>query len=149
MQRGYPDRPILGVGGIIISQGKVLLIKRGKEPSYGKWSIPGGMVKLGETLHEAVRREVFEETGLEIEPLDFVEVFERVIRDKDNRIQYHYVLVDFFCRHISGEARAASDALETCWVPPEEIPKYIMTTGTADVIKKAFEKFGSLADKKI
>lgn len=149
MQRGYPDRPILGVGGIIISRGKVLLIKRGKEPSYGKWSVPGGMVKLGETLHEAVRREVLEETGLEIEPLDFVEIFERVIRDKDNRIQYHYVLVDFLCRHISGEARAASDALETRWVLPEEISEYVMTTGTADVIKKAFEKVNSSADKEI
>jgi 8-oxo-dGTP diphosphatase len=143
MQRGYPERPILGVGGIIIHEDRVLLIKRGKEPGYGQWSVPGGMVKLGETLKDAVRREVLEETALEVEPVEQIEVFERVIRDSDNRIQYHYVLVDFVCRYISGEAEAADDALETRWVAPEELSEYIMTTGTADVIRKAFLKFRS------
>jgi len=143
MQRGYPERPILGVGGIVIHQDRVLLIKRGKEPSYGKWSVPGGMVKLGETLKDAVKREVHEETALEVEPVEQIEVFERVIRDSDNRVQYHYVLVDFICRYVSGEAEAADDALETRWVTPEELSEYIMTTGTADVIRKAFSKFRS------
>lgn len=138
MQRGYPERPIIGVGGIIIHQDRVLLIRRGKEPSYGKWSVPGGMVNLGETLKDAVKREVLEETGLEVEPLKQIEVFERVIRDSDDRVQYHYVLVDFVCRYVSGEAKAGDDALETRWVIPEDISEYIMTTGTADVIKKAF-----------
>ena len=143
MQRGYPQRPILGVAGIIIKDGKVLLIKRGKEPGYGKWSIPGGVVKLGEPLKDAVRREVLEETGLKVEPIEFVEVFERVIRDKESKIEYHYVLIDFFCRYISGEAKSGTDALDTRWVIPEKISNYNMTTGTEEVIKKAFKKFSS------
>lgn len=144
MQRGYPQRPILGVAGIIIKNGKVLLIKRGKEPGYGKWSIPGGVVKLGEPLKEALKREILEETGLRVEPVEFVEVFERVIRDKENKIEYHYVLIDFVCRYVSGEARSGTDALDARWVLPDEISKLNMTLGTEEVIQKAFKRFNPL-----
>lgn len=102
-----------------------------------------GVVKLGESLKEAVKREVLEETDLQVEPIEFVEVFERVIRDKENQIEYHYVLIDFVCRYISGEAKSGTDALDARWVVPKEISKYNMTSGTEEVIKKAFKKFSS------
>lgn len=139
MKREYPDRPIVGVGAIIIKGEEVLLARRGKEPGYGEWSIPGGVVKLGETLKDAVIREVREEVNLAIRVEEVVEVLERIFRDPEGRVQYHYVLVDFLCEHLSGEGKPSSDALEVQWVPIAEIPRQRLPGKTKRVIQKAFE----------
>ena len=139
MKREYPDHPIVGVGAIIIKGEEVLLAKRGKEPGYGKWSIPGGAVNLGETLEEAVVREVCEEVNLEVRVGEVVEVLERILRDPEGRVQYHYVLVDFLCEHLSGEEKPSSEALEVQWVPISEIPRYRLPGKTKRVIQKAIE----------
>jgi ADP-ribose pyrophosphatase YjhB (NUDIX family) len=136
MRRRYPDGPIVAVGGIVFKDGRVLLIRRGKEPSYGLWSIPGGAVNLGEELRAATRREVREECGIEIDVSDIVELLERVVRDSDDRIQYHYVLIDYLARWKSGDPAASSDVLEVRWVGPDDLSQYQMTRGTADVIRK-------------
>jgi len=139
VKREYPDRPIVGVGAIIIRGEEVLLARRGREPGYGKWSIPGGGVKLGETVEEAVIREVREEVNLAIRVEDMVEVLERIFRDPEGKVQYHYVLVDFLCERLSGEAKPSSDALEVQWVPISEIPHHPLPGKTKKVIQKAFE----------
>jgi 8-oxo-dGTP diphosphatase len=138
VKREYPDYPIVGVGAIIIKGQEVLLARRGKEPGYGEWSIPGGAVKLGETLEEAVIREVREETNLEVRVEEMVEVLERIFRDPQGKVRYHYVLVDFLCEHLSGEANPASDAMETRWVPGSKIPLQSLPGRTKRVIQKAF-----------
>lgn len=126
----------MAVGGIVVKDGRVLLIRRGKEPSYGLWSIPGGAVNLGEELRAAAQREVREECGIEIDVTDMVEVLDRVVRDSDDRVQYHYVLIDYLARWASGDPAASSDVLEVRWVLPADLPQYQMTRGTADVIRK-------------
>jgi 8-oxo-dGTP diphosphatase len=147
MEREYPDRPILGVGAIIFFSGKVLLVKRGKEPGYGKWSIPGGAVELGETLKEGVLREVKEETGLEVEIGGTVEVFDWVSRDENDRIKYHYVLVDFWCKCLSVEINPSSDALDARWVLFSEISNYDLPLATLEVIDKAFSNYKTSLSK--
>ncbi len=139
--RRYPDRPILGVGALIIHESRILLVERGKEPLKGYWSLPGGMVEVGETLEAAIRREVREETTLEIEVLEVVEVFERIMRDDAGRPEYHYVLIDYLCRPLGGEARPASDAARVSWVQSNELAGYLITAGTPPVIQKAFAAF--------
>jgi len=136
MKRRYPDGPVVAVGGIVVKDGRVLLIRRGKEPSYGLWSIPGGAVNLGEELRAAARREVREECGIEIEVTEIVEVLDRVVRDSDGRIQYHYVLIDYLARWASGDPAPSSDVLEVRWVVPDDLSQYQMTQGTPDVIRK-------------
>jgi 8-oxo-dGTP diphosphatase len=139
MKRAYPDHPIVGVGAIIIRGEEVLLARRGKEPGYGEWSIPGGAVELGEKLEEAVAREVSEEVNVAVRVGEMVEVLERIFRDPAGRIQYHYVLVDFLCEHLSGEGRPSSDALEMKWVHLSEISRYRLPERTKRVIQKAFK----------
>ena len=134
--RQYPDRPIVAVGAIVVKDGRVLLARRGKEPSYGLWSIPGGAVNLGEELRAAARREVREECGIEIDVTEIVEVLDRVVRDSDGRIQYHYVLIDYLARWASGDPAPSSDVLEVRWVVPDDLSQYQMTQGTPDVIRK-------------
>jgi 8-oxo-dGTP diphosphatase len=136
MRRRYPEGPIAAVGGIVVKDGRVLLIRRGKEPSYGLWSIPGGAVNLGEDLRAATRREVREECGIEIDVTDIVEVLDRVVRDSDGRVQYHYVLIDYLARWASGDPGPSSDVLEVRWVTPDDLAQYEMTRGTAEVIRK-------------
>lgn len=136
MKRQYPDRPIMAVGAIVVKDGHVLLARRGKEPSYGLWSVPGGAVRLGEGLKPAAQREIREECGIEIDVADVVEVVERMVRDADGRIQYHYVIVDYLARWVSGDLAPSSDVLEARWVPPEEFSLYQMTTGTAEVVHR-------------
>ena len=114
MKREYPDTPLVGVGAIIIDEDRVVLVKRGHAPLQGKWSIPGGVLEVGETLRKAVVREVREETGLTIEPGELLGVFERVLPDDQGRMRYHYVLIDFLCRRVTGELSAADDALKRC-----------------------------------
>jgi ADP-ribose pyrophosphatase YjhB (NUDIX family) len=138
--RRYPERPILGVGAIIEDRGRVLLVERGQEPLKGVWSLPGGAVEVGERLKDAIRREVREETGLEIEPVSIAEVFERIMPDAAGRAEYHYVLIDYFCKVTGGELRASSDASRALWVPREELPAYRITEGTLEVILRALGK---------
>jgi mutator protein MutT len=135
--RRYPERPIVGVGAIVVEGDRVLLVERGREPQKGVWSLPGGAVEVGEHLKEAIRREVREETGLEVEPVRMVEVFERIMPDESGRTEYHYVLIDYLCRVTGGELKAESDARQARWVPRAELASYKMTEGTLRVIEKA------------
>lgn len=138
MSRQYPVQPIVGVGGIVLDGERVLLVKRGREPLKGVWSIPGGKLELGETLREGVRRELREEAGLEVRVLEMVEVFERISRDADGRTAYHFVLIDFLCEAAPGIACAADDADEVAWVERSRVGDYETTEGAPAVIEKAF-----------
>jgi 8-oxo-dGTP diphosphatase len=138
--REFPNRPIVGVGAVVIDGDRVLLVRRGHEPLKGEWSLPGGAVELGETLETAVAREVREETGVEIEVGPLVGVFDRLRRDDDGRVRYHYVLVDFVCRAIGGTLLCASDADEAAWVDRAELAAYGVAPATIDVIATAFAK---------
>ena len=137
--RSYPRRPILGVGAIIIESGRVLLVERGREPLKGYWSIPGGVLEVGEKLADGLRRETLEETGLEIEPLSVVEIFERIMRDASGAAEYHYVLIDYICRVTGGVLEAGDDVSEARWVDRACLTQYRITEGTLPVIEKAFD----------
>lgn len=140
MKREYPDMPLVGVGAIIIEEGRVVLVKRGHAPLQGKWSIPGGVLEVGERLRAAVVREVKEETGLTIKPGELLGVFERVLPDDAGRMRYHYVLIDYLCQRVGGELAAASDAEEARWFRREELGTLELHRETEDVILKGFEK---------
>lgn len=137
MVREYPEQPLVGVGGVVIDRGRALLIRRGKEPLKGEWSIPGGLLELGEDLQAAVRRELKEETGLDVEPLECVLVFDRIEPDA-GRVKYHYVIIDYLCRRKGGRLRPATDAVDARWVRPQDLPKYHLTDLATTVILKAF-----------
>jgi 8-oxo-dGTP diphosphatase len=137
MSREYPERPIIGVGAVIIEGGRVLLIKRGQAPLKGEWSLPGGALELGETLEEGICREVLEETGLIVEPISTIEVFDRISRDAEGRVQYHYVLVDYLCRVTGGTLACATDAADARWAALEELGP--IASFTEQVIRKAFQ----------
>src|SRR5260221_4060491 len=122
--RSYPERPILGIGAIVIESGRVLLVERGREPLKGYWSLPGGVLKVGEALAEGLRRELREETGLEIEPLSVVEIFERIMRDPSGAAEYHYVLIDYLCRVTGGALVAGDDVSEARWVERGRLSEY-------------------------
>jgi 8-oxo-dGTP diphosphatase len=139
MSREYPSRPIVGVGGVVISNGRALLVKRGSPPLEGQWSIPGGLLEIGETLLEGVRRELREETGIEVRPLNLIEVFERIELDRNGKARYHYVVLDYFCEAAGGEARAGSDVTEVAWAKPDELAGYSISSTATRVILKAFE----------
>ncbi|HXJ11283.1 MAG TPA: NUDIX hydrolase [Candidatus Limnocylindrales bacterium] len=145
MAREYPDRPVVGIGGVVIQNGRALLIKRGSEPLLGQWSIPGGTLELGESLQEGVARELREETGLEVRVLDMIEAFDRIFLDpaahkaKDrSRPKYHYVIVDYLCERLSGEAQAGSDVTDIAFAAEEELEKFQMTTTAMRVLHRAF-----------
>jgi 8-oxo-dGTP diphosphatase len=137
-RREYPDRPIVGVGAVIVDQGRVLLIKRGSPPLKGEWSLPGGAVELGETLRAAAEREAREETGLVVEAGEVLEVLDRIIPGKDGAPQYHYVLIDFLCSAKGGELRAGGDAADACWACENELAEYRLEQPALGVIRKAF-----------
>jgi len=139
MKRDYPDRPIVGVGAIVVDEEQALVVRRGKEPLKGHWSIPGGAVELGETLREAAAREAREETGLIVEAEEVLEVLDSIYRDPEGRTRFHYVLVDFVCRRLGGELRAASDVSEARWITLEDLPELQMTQTAERVIKKALK----------
>lgn len=140
MKRDYPDRPIVGVGVVIIENGRALLVRRGTEPLKGQWSIPGGVVELGEPLREAAAREAKEETGLDVEAGEVLEVVDRIMRDPQSKVQYHYVLVDFLCQRISGEPRSGADASELRWITARELEGFPIAESAAAVLRKGFEK---------
>ena len=119
VQREFPEAPLVGVGAVIVENGRVLLVRRGQEPLKGKWTLPGGILELGEALLEGVVREVREETGLVVEPVELVELLDRVHRE-DDRVRYHYVIADYLCRVVGGDLEAASDADAVRWVEREE-----------------------------
>ena len=137
--RQYPERPIVGVGAVIVSAGKVLLVKRRYEPLAGRWSIPGGTLELGETLETGVAREMREETGLEIIIGPVIEVFDRIIFDAEKRVRYHFVLVDYLCWPIGGELHAGSDVDEAVLVDPASLAEYDLTDKARAVIERALE----------
>lgn len=118
----------------------MLLVERGAAPLAGWWSLPGGVLEVGETLEQAVRREVLEETGLVVEPAGVVQIFERIMRDEAGRPEYHYVLIDYLCAVVGGTLEAASDAARAEWVPRERLSDYAITEGTLPVIEKAFRE---------
>lgn len=139
-KREYPDRPIVGVGAVIVDQGRVVLVKRGSPPLLGEWSLPGGVVELGETLRAAAEREAREETGLMVKASEVLEVLDRIVPDEDGAPQYHYVLIDFLCTVKSGRLRAGSDAGDVRWVRGNELGKFKLEKPALEVIRKAFEK---------
>jgi ADP-ribose pyrophosphatase YjhB (NUDIX family) len=129
----------VGVGGVVVRDGRALLIRRGKEPLYGRWTVPGGTVELGESLEEALVREMEEETGLRVEPLALLTVFDRIERE-GRRVVRHYVIVDYLCRWRSGEARAGSDALDVAWASAEELPRYDLPAKALEVVRDALAR---------
>jgi len=139
MQREFPEQPLVGVGAIIIEGERVLLVKRAHPPIQGQWSIPGGVLEVGELVRDAAVREAREETGLIVEPGELLGVYDRVLRHADGRVQYHYVLIDFLCRPVGGELRASSDAAEVRWFTREELPPLKLAEDTQDVIRKGLE----------
>lgn len=123
MKREYPESPIVGVGGVIFDGASVLLAKRGQEPAKGTWSLPGGAVELGEKVLDALKREIREEVGIQIEVGGLIRVLDRILCDQDRRIRYHYVIVDYWGWKISGEPKPGSDTSEICFVPLKDIRK--------------------------
>jgi 8-oxo-dGTP diphosphatase len=138
--RRYPRYPLLGVGALIFDDGRILMAQRGKPPLAGKWSLPGGLVETGESLKDAVRREVREETGLAIEPLGVLEIFERIMRNGEGVAEYHYVLIDYVCRVVGGELAAADDVCGVRWVRQRDLAELDITEGTLAVIEKGFRQ---------
>ena len=137
--RQYPERPIVGVGAVIVEDGKVVIVKRRYEPLAGRWSLPGGALELGETLETAVAREMREETGLDVEVGPVIEVFDRIILDAERRVRYHFVLVDYLCWPVGGELQAGSDVDEAILVDPASLDAYDLTVKAQAVIDRALE----------
>ena len=137
--RKYPDRPVVGVGAVIVDHDRVVLVKRAHEPLKGEWSLPGGAVEVGETLAEAIVREVHEETGLEVSVGPIIEVLDRVHRGADGRIDYHFVLLDYVCTAVGGLLTPASDAADARWVAVADLASYQLSDAATRVIVKALE----------
>jgi ADP-ribose pyrophosphatase YjhB (NUDIX family) len=136
MSRKYPNRPLLGVGSVIVSNGRVVLIRRGSNPDYGLWSIPGGLVEKGERLREACARESLEETGIVVEVKELLEVLSRIVYDDEGRVQYDFVIVDFRAEPIDGELKASTDASEARYVRFEDLKDYEITETVKDLLRK-------------
>lgn len=137
--RRYPKRPIVGVGALILRRDRILMAQRGKEPLKGWWSLPGGALELGESLKDAVSREVLEETGLVVRPVAMFEIFERIIRDAAGAPEYHYILIDYVCRITGGTLCAGDDVCRVEWMRRRDLPGLQITEGTLAVIERAFE----------
>jgi len=137
--REYPRFPLVGVGALIAEGNRVVLVQRGKHPAKGEWSIPGGLVNVGETLREAVVREASEETGLLVEPGELVELLERIFRDAEGKVRYHYVLADFLCSVRGGELIAGSDASQARWVDRDDLHALGLAPVTLNVILKGLK----------
>ncbi len=135
--RRYPPRPVVGVGGVVFLDGRVLLIRRRFDPMAGRWSIPGGAVEVGERLDEALAREMREETGLDVDVGPLVELFDRVTRDDAGRVQYHYVLADYLCYARGGTLAAGSDVTEVALADPDALAPYDLTPKTLEVVAAA------------
>ena len=136
MSREYPTRPLVGTGALILKVGKLLMVKRGAEPGFGRWSIPGGLIELGENVQDAMVREVKEEVGFSVEAVKLMDVFDSVTLDNNGRIQYHFVVVNFLARIVGGELKWASDILEAKWVPLDEVEKQNLTRSFREFFMK-------------
>ena len=139
--REYPQRPVVGVGGVVIENGRALLIRRGGEPLRGEWSIPGGTLELGESLEQGVARELLEETGLEVRVLDFLEVFDRIFVEPSAESagpRFHFVIVDYLCERITGEPRAGGDATDLAFAAEDDLQRFQLTATATRVLRKAF-----------
>jgi ADP-ribose pyrophosphatase YjhB (NUDIX family) len=139
--REYPERPVVGVGGVVIRDGRALLVRRGSEPLKGQWSIPGGTLELGETIAEGVARELREETGLDVTVLDLIEVFERIFPGEgpgERRPQYHFVILDYLCEAPDGTPQPGSDVTDVAFASEEELARYHLTPTATRVILSAF-----------
>ena len=139
MSREYPERPIVGIGAVIVHAGRVVLIRRRFEPLAGRWSLPGGALELGETLEAAVVREMLEETGLDVDVGPVIEVFDRIVLDEARRVRYHYVLVDYLCRRLGGELRPGGDVDRAVLVDPAGLAQYELTEKATAVILRGLE----------
>ena len=155
MSKEYPDRPVVGVGGVVIEKGRALLIRRGSEPLLGHWSIPGGTLELGESLEQGVIRELKEETGLTVRIVEMIEVFDRIYEDEADAAgremvespgaaarkrgpRYHYVIIDYLCERIDGDAKAGSDVTDVAFATEDELEKYGVTETATRILQKAF-----------
>ena len=143
--REYPERPVVGIGGVVIDQGRTMLIRRGNEPLLGQWSIPGGTLELGESLQEGVVRELLEETGIEVRVLDLIEVFDRVFPEDGatgaegkRKPRFHFVIADYLCERLGGEPRAGSDVTDVAFAREEEFARFHLTETATRVLRKAF-----------
>ncbi len=149
MQREFPEVPLLGVGGVIVHEGRVLLVQRGREPLKGQWSLPGGLLEVGESLESGVIREVEEETGLRVQPVQLIELLDRIHREGE-RVRYHYVIADYLCRVTGGDLRAASDAAAARWVERAEWNSHsalVLDPVTVRVIEAAWQRAMALVAK--
>ena len=141
MSRQYPSAPMVGVGIITINdEKKVLLVKRGNEPSKGLWSVPGGMVELGERVREAGIREVKEECNIDVEPEEVISVVDIILKDQDNGVKFHYVLIEYLAKYLGGEVHAQSDVMEAGWFSRNELEDLELPEVTQNVIEKAYDK---------
>jgi 8-oxo-dGTP diphosphatase len=145
-QREFPQAPIVGVGAVVVDAGRVLLVQRGQEPLKGKWSLPGGMLELGESLHEGVIREVHEETGLKVEPVELIELLDRIVREENPEggcVRFHYVIADYLCRIVGGSLHASSDAEAVRWVERADWNSHsavVLDTITTRVIETGWQR---------
>ena len=144
VKRLYPNQPVIGVGAVVICDGKFLLEKRKNEPGKGKWSIPGGLVELGESVEQTVIREVMEETGLEVEKPEHIDVVDNVVRDENGEIKYHFVIIDYFVKLKGGTLKAASDAEELKWVSSVDVEKYDLTKTFREFFKRNYKRLQEL-----
>jgi 8-oxo-dGTP diphosphatase len=136
MKRDYPEHPVIGVGAVIVRGDRALLVRRASEPLKDEWSVPGGVLELGEKLRIGAAREALEETGLTIEVGEVLDVFDSIFPDADGRTQYHFVLIDFLCRPIAGEAKAGSDVSDVKWVREDELRALELRESIAEVVRK-------------
>lgn len=136
MRREYPAQPVVGVGAIIVQDGKILLTKRGSEPGKGKWSVPGGLVELGESLEKALIREVKEETNLDVEIVRLIDAVDNIIRDSNGKLQFHFVILDYLAKVKGGTLQSSSDVLDTRWVRLEEAEDYDLTNTIRDFLRR-------------
>ena len=140
VSRRYPDAPMVGVAAVVVDEaGRCLLVKRGRPPLAGSWGVPGGLLDLGERLAAGAHREVLEETGIEADIRDVVGTFEPIQLDDQDRIEYHYVVIDFWARYVAGDARAEDDANDVAWVSMDELERYALTPETRTVVLAAYE----------
>ena len=135
--REYPSRPFVGVGVVVLKEDNVLLIRRGRPPRLGEWSLPGGAQSVGETVQVTARREVLEETGVSIQNPQFLEVVDSIIKDEDGHVKFHYTLIDYWANWESGTPEGADDAQHAEWVPFQKLGELGLWTKTVEVIEKA------------
>ena len=147
MKREYPEHPIIGVGGVIFHDQSVLLVKRGQEPGKDQWSLPGGAVELGETLIDALNREIYEEVSIKIKVGGFLRLLDRIVHDGEKRVQYHYIIADYWGWMVSGQPQAASDASDARFVDPNEVQKMGVHKEVEETILLAVEKKNHADDR--